>query len=69
MAINTSCSQGYPYLNAAHLFDVRFVDGVLKEGKAVNIVGERCNNGMMEIKTIIFKEGRKIVWAKQETNA
>ena len=47
----------------------RFVDGILEEGNAVNIVGERCNNGLKEIKTRLSKEDRKIVWAKHETNA
>ena len=46
-----------------------FVKGVLRKAVAVDIVAERCNTGVKELKIEPAKYNNDVVWEKEETNA
>jgi hypothetical protein len=45
------------------------VNGVLERVKAVHIVGERCKNGIKEIKLERASSDKNVIWTKHDTNA
>ena len=45
-----------------------FVDGVLQNVAAVNVVAERCNNGVKELKFEHSAYEKGTIWEKEETN-
>ena len=46
-----------------------FENGVLQRAQAVDVVAERCNNGVKELKLKPSKHDKDVVWEKEETNA
>ena len=45
-----------------------FVHGVLHNATAVDVVAERCNNGVKELKIVHAKHNKDIIWEKEDTN-